>query len=424
MNDTSGDIILLTRDDEVRRSVLDAVPAARPYRYALEALADMATVRVRALVTTPAALGYRAQAILRAARTAQPASLVCVACRPEDEPQAMKIADADDYFLVPFGLGDLARAVSGGAAVRQTEPGGPGDDRDAEQVEPDNTLRAAVYDGLQAIARTARQSADRIADQMVKAVARFDGVTATAVVAGGGQPAPLAASHPDADWSAAIEALSRPGLPQEQWVRVDRRTWVYAPDGTSHAGPAVAVCTESPPAAAEHLLGALATVVRVSLALVGAARDREAALKALSTDSETGLASRRYIDHYLPAVCRLAAEGRREVTLALVSPTGGAAEARMSLAPLAALMRESFPSAKLARLGELELVAVFAGMAGPALASQLEAFAARADEAALSVPVAIAAATFPWHASDTSGLVKAARSHLAESARTGRPVIQ
>jgi len=423
MSDSPGDIILLAPDDEIRRSVLGALPGARPYASPLEALADLATAPARALITTPAALGCRAAEILGAVRAARPESLIVVACRPEEEPQAMKIAGADDYFLVPFGLAALARRVLPAEAGPGTARAGAEGERDAGPAASDVGLRAAVYDGLQAIARAARQPAGRIADQTVKAVARFDGVSAAAVLTGRETPAPAAARGAKADWSAAAAALARPDVPQDRWVQADSLTWVYVPVGTGGTGPAMAVRMGSA-AHGERLLDALSALARVSLALVSAARDREAALKVLSTDAETGLASRRYIAHYLPALCRLAAESRREVALALVSPTGDPAMARTALVPLASLMTESFPSAKLARTGDRELAAVFAGVPAQTLAAQLEAFAARVDEAALSVPVAIASATFPWHGPDAGGLLGAAERHLAQSVRTGRPVIQ
>ena len=54
----------------------------------------------------------------------------------------------------------------------------------------------------------------------------------------------------------------------------------------------------------------------------------------------------------------------------------------------------------------------------------MKKFLARIVEAALPLPVAIGAASFPWQASDAGTLLAAAANRLAKSrARGGQPVI-
>ena len=87
-------------------------------------------------------------------------------------------------------------------------------------------------------------------------------------------------------------------------------------------------------------------------------------------------------------------------------------------------MKGSFPKAKLARVDQETLAAAFAEAAGgKSVAGRLRAFAAHAEKAPLPTRVAIAAASFPRHGPDGAALLAAAQERLAESRRTGRPVI-
>ena len=277
MTDRAGDIILLASDPAMRRGLAAALPAAQVATTPLEALADMANAPPRAIVATPRVLGYRHEPILQAVRTACPGAAVYLVCPPEDEPRAIRIAGVDDYFIAPFGLGDLVRAVSADGAAR---------------------------------------------------------------------------------------------------------------------------------------------------AVMAAETARQAAVRRLATDAETGLASRRYLDHYLASFCRRAAEKRREVTLALISPEGNALVGRAALAALVEMMKESFPAAKLARADEQTLAAAMAGdVRAEPVAGRLQAFAARVTEAGLPVPVAIAAAVFPWQGGSARALMDAADARLTQSRRTGLPAI-
>jgi len=462
MSRSATDIIVLAPEGEIRRGVLEVLPQAACYDSALEALADLAAGSARTFIATPAALAYRHEQILSAVRSARPGAAIYLVCAPQEEAVARSVKEADDYFLCPYGLDELAarateqaRAAArptvraGGQAERPAHPGasrraGIGASGPAAPDTSAGVLRA-VQECLRAIAGTARHSAAEIAQAAVNSAAGLQGISAAAML-DSGRPSPVAASADatglparasqrnaasqsstvadEAGWASAAKAMTAASLPRDHWVRVDDRTWLYSSSGPE-AGVAALAVRSGRAALPEELLDGLAVVAQVALALMAAARDRQAALQVLSTDAETGLASRRYFEHYLWSLCRRAAQMRREVTLVLASPAGDAAMARLTLHPLAELMKASFPGARPARADETTLAAVMAhAPGGAAPGDTMKKFLARIVEAALPLPVAIGAASFPWQASDAGTLLAAAANRLAKSrARGGQPVI-
>lgn len=427
MTAPNGNIILMADDRELCDAAAERLDEPRVYRVALEALADLATRPARALVTEPRILGHRTDAILRAIRFARPEMPLYVLCRSEDEPAA-RATDADDYFIHPLGLDELVSALASPAARRRS---GLADAQQAceggESAAPPQTATTsdALPEALRQISRAAGGSAGQVADTAVRAALAFRGVNEAAVLSGRGGNDPLLAASDETerrfDWSPAIAAVADRAAPRDTWYAAAPLLYLMRPRAADGRGPALAVRVDS-----EHVddrvLEELADAARVALALVGAAQDREAALKVLSSDPETGLSSRRYIEHYLPALCRLAAESRREVVLALIAPRGDASLARSALRPLAALLRTSFTESKLARTGELELAVVFAGESSGDVADRLRSLMSSVDQAALGVSAALGAASFPWQTHDADGLWRVARRHLAESLSSGRPV--
>ena len=456
MTDRQASIFLLAGDADVERRVLEAVPEARPSSTALEALADMAAADGPAtLIARPTALGYRQEQILAALGRQLPEARVHLIATPEEEPLAMRLAGDGNYFLVPFGLRDLARALAPAepppveqtADHRMSRSGQQtlqSDQRkDVGSVDP-TYVSPGQFDahrvdpwraGLQQIACMSGQPPAAIARTAVETLVTVAGVAAAAVLTDGGATAPLAASGNQADWSAAIEALGDPTLTANQWVPLDDHLWIFAAAGAQENGPALAV-RGAEPGLSVAVLEDLATAARVALSLVAAARVREAAIRIISTDAETGLASRRYLDHYLALAVRRAGESRREITLALISPSGNSLLSRSSLQALGEMLKQDFPTGrapsegaaavKLARSDADTLAVVFVGSAEgrPSPQERLASFAQRVAEASLPAPTAMASASFPWQAADATALMAAAAERLAKSRTSGLPIIE
>ena len=136
MSRSATDIIVLAPEGEIRRGVLEVLPQAACYDSALEALADLAAGSARTFIATPAALAYRHEQILSAVRSARPGAAIYLVCAPQEEAAARSVKEADDYFLCPYGLDELAarateqaRAAArptvraGGQAERPAHPG-------------------------------------------------------------------------------------------------------------------------------------------------------------------------------------------------------------------------------------------------------------------------------------------------------------
>jgi len=217
-----------------------------------------------------------------------------------------------------------------------------------------------------------------------------------------------------------------------QWTPLGDHLWLFLHAATQERGPALAV-RGAEPGLSLAMLDDLAAAARVALSLVAAARIREAAVHVLSTDAETGLASRRYLNHFLDLAVRRAAESHREVTLALVSPSGNTLLSRSALQALAGMLKHDFPAGRapgegaairLARFDLDTLAVVFAAAAGsPSPQERLTAFAQRVAEAVLPAPVAIASASYPWHATSAANLMEAAVQRLTKSRTSGLPII-
>jgi GGDEF domain-containing protein len=422
-----SDIFVLAPEGEVRRRILAALPGAVAHAAPLEALAELAAAEARGrkvFVTTPAALQYRYREILRAVRGDPSQPAVYLVCSTEEEPQAaeMAAAGADDYFLAPAGLADLARAV---AAVDQRPtiplPHRLGDSRGpvlrlSAREAATEELRTAARECLRQLALLATKGAAEIAAGGVECLLGIKLLTGAALLGADEPPLQLAAAGEDGDWTADLDASAA----TDSWIPSGQGQWLYASSAIADPRLALAVRTRDE-SLSEELADELATYAQTFVAIYWAAREREAALRVLSTDAETGLASRRYFDHFLKALCRRATERRHEIALALFSPVGGAALARTALAPLAALLRESFAGTKLARVGETQLAAILTGADAGAdvLAGRLQDFAAKVGQAGLPAPVALAAATFPWQATDATSLLRAAQTNLEASRRNG-----
>lgn len=411
MTEPPADIILLARDEAVRERVHQGLPRVRVHDTPLEALADVATTGARGFVATVAALGYRGAEILRAVRRACPDAPILLLCRPEEEPQARQLKDANDYFILPLGIAEMARAL---AEVR-CRPRGQPSPPPPEMTAGDAATRIGAC--LAAITAVAGRGPGLIARQAAYALAALVEVSAAAVIEPGGAARVLATSDPTADWSDVAPALATAAQVPGRWVPSSERTWLFAADQSERPGTVLAVRCAAPNG--ESVLNALVPVAQVALALVTAAREKEAAVRVLSTDAETGLASRRYFDHYLASLCRQAMATHHEVTLALVSPTGD--ESGTGLRALADVMGDELKAVKLARVDRRTLAAAFAGTAFADAAVRLRRLAERIDEAALPGPVAIGAACLPWQATDAESLLAAARKRLAESRTSGCP---
>jgi hypothetical protein len=434
VTDRPEPIFLLAGDADVERHVTRVVPEAQPVASALEALAALATCQGPAvLVASPAALGHRHEQILGALERQLPEVRVLLVATPTEEPLARRLA-GDDYFLVPFGLGELSRTLF--PSEPETEPiaavSSATETTETQAMSDAHLATEAWRTNLQRIADTAGQAPAAIAQTTVNTLVTVRGVEAAAVLADGLSAPPLAAAGNQASWSAAAEATVDPTLTPNQWTPLGDHLWIFLHAAAQERGPALAVCGAEP-GLSLTVLDDLAAAARVALSLVAAARVREAAIRVLSTDAETGLASRRYLDHFLDLAVRRAAENHREVTLALVSPSGNTLLSRSALQALAGMLKHDFPSGRapgegtavrLARSDLDTLAVVFAGAAGgPSPQERLTTFAQRVAEASLPAPVAIASASYPWHAVSAAALMDATTQRLAKSRTSGLPII-
>jgi len=438
MTDTAPDMILLAHESDLTRTVRRRLPAAVVYDSPLEALADFAAARTPPVfVATMDRLGYRWREILGAARTAHRDATIQVIARPDQESQMPDClrAGADDYLVWPYGWRRLSELVAGARpASAPTIPlsaaGRRSGDLRLHAASRDAPLggtssTAALRRVMRTLARLAAHPAARIAAEGVEVMLEFDELAGIALVDASRAASPLAAAGQPVDVPAVVGALTRMALPSDRWTRIEETTWLLPSASREGAGLAVAArLFEGPMSAA--LLDELTTSCQVLMALCSAARQREAAVRVLATDAQTGLASRRYFDAYLEAIFRRAAEKRRELTVALFAPQGQAALRHATIVPLASLAAEQLPGAKLARFDEGTLAAAMPGTGrdGTTAAQRLADLARAINEAGLPAPVAIGSASYPWHAADAKALVAHAQRRLDQSRNAHcRPVI-
>ncbi|MBN2582121.1 MAG: hypothetical protein JXL80_03570 [Planctomycetes bacterium] len=433
MTDRSAEMILLAHEGDLSRKVRQAIPQAAVHDAPLEALADFAAAKTPIFAATMDRLGYRWREILGAARAACGEATLYVLGTPDQEAHmtACLAAGADDYMLWPFGLHDLQEAVRASRPA-PTIPLPPAGRRPGElrlHTATASAVGTSSTTALRRVMRTLAQLADlpapAIAAQGIEVLLEFDELAGAALVDASRAATPLAASGQAVDVPAVVGALSRIALPSDRWTRVEETTWLLPAAAREGAGLAVAVRLFDGPISAA-LLDELTTSCQVLMALCSAAKQREAAVRVLATDAETGLASRRYFEAYLAALFRRATEKRRELTVALLSPEGQAALQQATIVPLAALAAEHMKGGKLARLDERTIAIAMPGTGrdGTTAAQRLGDLARLIGEAGLPAPVAIGSATFPWHASDAASLLARARARLDESRdRNCRPVI-
>ena len=435
MTSAATNIILLAPEADIRSRITEALPDAAGYDSPLEALADFAAGSAAALIATTGGLGYRRKEIIAAARTAHPEAAVFVLGSPEEESPMAELAraGADDYFLWPFGLQELTRAVAA-RRMPETIPLPRPDSRP-----PELRLRApwpqeppvtpALRRIMRTLARLGHQKSQEIASQGADALLEMDELAGVALFDLASPKAPLAWAGAPPDTPTVARALLQPSLPVDRWAPVADGTWLLIGPREDISQLAVAASTLEGPVSAA-LLDELTSCAYVLMALYSAACRKEAAVRVLSTDAETGLASRRYLDHYLAELLRRARIKQREVTLAVFSPAGEPSLVGATLRPLAALMTEHLggTNQKLARADDAVLVAVFAVSAvsagsavnqeaGHPAARRIETFARLVAEANLPARVAVATVTFPWHGSSAAELMQAARQRLEESRR-------
>ncbi len=452
----AAEIIVLAGEGELRTALPAALAEARIWAAPLEALAELATITASETTTTPGklgatgapspyplpsrergeeaatastfrrkvfvaatgTLGYRAQEILRAARTIRPEPEIYLICSAAEEPQAIEMvaAGADDYFVVPEGMEELAAAVEGREIYKKEEhtlaPAKPG----LQSVAPGVGVAPGgdFLKCLGLIAELARGSSGEIAAGVVEALVGIEGVAG----AGLRQGSELVARAGEL----AATALVRRDWPRDEWLRADGDEWIWIDASAEEPGLALVARLEAATPGAEFLR-AFSTTARVVLAVYGTARQREAAVKVLSTDAETGLASRTYFDRYLAALCRRAAAQQAEVALVLVSPTElEPAATKGQLQALAALVQQSLGAVKVGRIEADVVAAVVTGPGAGELKVQLQALAAalgRTETAA-----AVGAAAYPWHAGGGAELVLAAETALRASRNNGTvPVV-
>jgi len=435
MSSAATNIILLAPEADIRSRMTEALPEATAYDSPLEALADFAAGNATAIVATTGGLGYRCKEIIAAARTAHPEAAVLVLGSPEEESPMAELtqAGADDYFVWPFGLHELTQAVAA-RRMPETIPLPRPDSRPPiRAVRPELRLRAPSPQGapvtpairriMRTLAHLGHQKSQEIASQGAEALLEMDELAGLAMFDLASPKAALASAGAPPDTSTVAKALLQPSLPVDRWTPVTDGTWLLVGPREDISQLAVAVSTFEGPVSAA-LLDELTSCAHVLMALYSAACRKETAVRVLSTDAETGLASRRYLHHYLAELLRRAGSKRREVTLALFWPAGEPSLVRATLRPLAEMMTQHLGGAnnKLARADGAVLAAVFAVSAvsqeaGHPVARRIETFARLVAEASLPARVAVATVTFPWHGSSAAELMQAARQRLEESRR-------
>jgi GGDEF domain-containing protein/predicted transcriptional regulator len=408
------EIIVLAAEGELRSALPAALAAAQVRAAPLEALAELAALNQpgpggarKVLVAATGSLGYRAEEILRAARSIRPTPEIYLICTAAEEPQAMDMvaAGADNYFVGPDGFEDLAAAVEGRGQNKKEEhtlaPIKPG----LQSVAPSGD----VLKCLSRIAELSHGSSGEIAAGAVEALVEIDGV-AGAGLRQGSELVTRAGSE-------VAAAPGRKDWPRDEWLRADGDEWIWLDAAAEEPALALVARFEAQTPGAEFLT-ALSTAARVLLAVYATARQREAAVKVLSTDAETGLASRTYFDRYLAALCRRAAAQQAEVALVLASPTElTPAATKGQLQALAALVQQSLGAVKVGRIEADVLAAVVTGPGAGELKSQLQALAAAL--ARTETAAAVGAAAYPWHASDGAELLLAAETALRASRNNG-----
>ena len=406
----SRPVVLLAPDGDLQQRLRRLVPGIESRTQPLEALAEMAATNPRAVVVAASAIGYRRREILGAIRRAVGSAPVYLVCQPAQEPQARACDSIDDYFIMPFALHGLAaRLQDGGDGKVLSSASGTVATSDRGRLD---VCLKTVTDRAGALSATA------IAGRTAEGLVAMGGIASAAFLADKGATL-LASSDPRTDWSAEAACWSDGRAAANAWTTTNpgTRLFVGRENGSPEIALAVRFSDESPD---PRLIEDATVVARTALALVAAARVREAAVRVLATDPETGLASRRYFDPYLAVVLRRAGERRREVTLALMAPAGNALMARTTLQALADLLKQTFPSAKVGRLSAETLGVCLAGAGGKASAiDALQKFADRVHAAALPMPVAMGSATFPWHGGDARTLLGAAEDRLARSRDAG-----
>lgn len=262
---------------------------------------------------------------------------------------------------------------------------------------------------LSRIAELSHGSSGEIAAGAVEALVEIDGV-AGAGLRQGSELVTRAGSE-------VAAAPGRKDWPRDEWLRADGDEWIWLDAAAEEPALALVARFEAQTPGAEFLT-ALSTAARVLLAVYATARQREAAVKVLSTDAETGLASRTYFDRYLAALCRRAAAQQAEVALVLASPTElTPAATKGQLQALAALVQQSLGAVKVGRIEADVLAAVVTGPGAGELKSQLQALAAAL--ARTETAAAVGAAAYPWHASDGAELLLAAETALRASRNNG-----
>ncbi|NIA21186.1 MAG: hypothetical protein GWP05_04255, partial [Anaerolineaceae bacterium] len=330
MSSDAADIILLAPEADLRREVAEALPGAAAYDSPLEALADFAAGSATALVATTGGLGYRGKEIIATARNAKAGSAVFVLGPPEEESPMAELAEAgaNDYFVWPFGLHELTLAVAAHQRP-QTIPMPRAESRPSElrlrAARPQEPpLTSATRRIMRTLGRLASQPSQQIASGGADALLEMDELAGVSLFDLANPKAPLAWAGAPPETATIAKALLQPSLPIDRWTPLAGGTWLLvgpAEEGGVASQLAVAASMAEGPVSAA-LLDELTSCANVLMALASAARQKEAALRVLSTDGETGLASRRYLDHYLAGLLRRAGQKRCEVTLALFWLTG------------------------------------------------------------------------------------------------------
>ncbi len=418
MTEGRTEIILLARRGPVERGVRERVAGAVCHEDPLEALAEMARPDgAQGLLATPEALGPRARRVLRAARIARPQAFIFLVCPWEEEPRVRELAAdgcADGYFIVPSMLAELEKRLEHAGSESRGRTSS-----EAHQFVPpraEAALGAGSFAGgvagaIQSIADSAEQSAQRIVSEGVSTLAALEGVLgASAWVRSAGQWATASAGQAPG-LEELPQHLQRDSDAAQGWRQPAEDTWLFQARAQS-AGRQVVALRLAGSALPNGVPERWTPAVRLLLALTSSASQREAAAQILATDPETGLASRRYLEHYLAALCRRSAARRREVRLVVIALMGNGKDRSARLRRLARWMDTRFSSAKLARAGATTLAAVFCTSGGAGNEGNPAGPSGLAADENLPEGVRAGSAVFPWDASDGAELLEVALGRL------------
>ena len=422
MPPASENIVLLAPQGNLRHRLTGVLPRAVCRDSALEALAEAASGQVRTLVATAGSLGYRHGQIVTAVRRLLPRTRILVVCPPGEESGARGVSEADGYFVCPDELDELALAA-GGAKRRARASFDPAAEPGKKQLEEGGMTQArqVVLSSLRDIAESAEQPPAGVAQAVVSALSRIPGVRGAAVWEDASAASPPVSTGEESDWQGAGAELDPETLRQGGWVALSDATYAMVSGDETRGSGAALVVRLVDEADCGDVLNELEPLARIAVAMVTSARDRQDAVRVLSTDAETGLGSRRYFEAYLAALCRRAAAARCDVAAVAIAPLVEDAWARQTVKALGEILSASLPGAKAARLGEVTVVAAWvASREGEkSIAAAVERLLEHVVEADLPGGVAVGAAAFPWECNDADALKELACERLSESRRQG-----